>query len=152
MTACSDLAQQPLRAAHPESALPFQLATKHMVHQIRDPQVNRHTANFRRLLRLLPIGENPIQEIGGTELEPRPPPLLDQRTHPIGRQGIRIRMLHHSTLPPPNTQHPEEDLSPDAGVYDATNDAFFFPTYSTSTRAVQRRREILRGTRGAADR
>src|ERR1700733_3832702 len=55
-------------------------------------------------------------------------------------------------LPPPNTQHPEEDLSPDAGVYDATNDAFFFPTYSTSTRAVQRRREILRGTRGAADR
>jgi hypothetical protein len=68
-----------------------------MVHQIRDPQVNRHTANFRRLLRLLPIGENPIQEIGGTELEPRPPPLLDQRTHPIGRQGIRIRMLHHNT-------------------------------------------------------
>jgi hypothetical protein len=55
-------------------------------------------------------------------------------------------------LPPPNAQHPEEDLSPDAGVYDATNDAFFFPTYSTSTRAVQRRREILRGTRGAADR
>jgi hypothetical protein len=31
------------------------------------------------------------------ELEPPPLPLLHQRTHPIGRQGIRIRMLHHST-------------------------------------------------------
>jgi hypothetical protein len=54
--------------------------------------------------------------------------------------------------PPPNAQHPEEDVSPDAGVYDATNDAFFFPTNSTSARAIQRRREILSGRRGAADR
>jgi len=68
-----------------------------MVRQIRDPQVNRRTASLRCLLRLPPIGENPIQKIGGTELEPPPPPLLDQRTRPIGRQGIRIRMLHHST-------------------------------------------------------
>jgi hypothetical protein len=53
---------------------------------------------------------------------------------------------------PPNAQHPEEDVSPDARLYDATNDAFFFPTYSTSARAIQRRREILRGMRGAVDR
>ena len=54
--------------------------------------------------------------------------------------------------PPPNEQHPEEDLSPDAGVYDATNDAFFFPTNSISTLTVQHRREILNRTRGAVDR
>lgn len=54
--------------------------------------------------------------------------------------------------PPPNAQHPEEDVSPDAGVYDATNDAFFFPTNSASPLAVQRRRDILNGMRGAVDR
>ena len=53
---------------------------------------------------------------------------------------------------PLNAQHPEEDLSPDAGVYDATNDAFFFPPNSTSARAIQRRREILKGKQGAVDR
>ena len=54
--------------------------------------------------------------------------------------------------PPPNAQHPEEDVSRDAGVYDATNDAFFFPTNSSSTLTVQHRRDILNGTRGAANR
>lgn len=54
--------------------------------------------------------------------------------------------------PLPNAQHLEEDVSPDAGVYDATNDAFFFPTNSVSPLAVQRRREILDGMRGAVDR
>ena len=54
--------------------------------------------------------------------------------------------------PSPNAQHPEEDLSPDAGVYDATNDAFFFPTNSSSTLTVQHRREILNRMRGAVDR
>jgi hypothetical protein len=54
--------------------------------------------------------------------------------------------------PPPNAQHPEEDVSSDARVYDATNDAFFFPTNSTSARAIQQRRDILNGTRGAANR
>jgi hypothetical protein len=34
-------------------------------------------------------------------------------------------------------------VSLDAGVYNTTNDAFFFPTYSTSIRAIQRRRETL---------
>jgi hypothetical protein len=54
--------------------------------------------------------------------------------------------------PPPNAQRPEEDVSPDAGVYDATNDAFFFPTNSASALAVQRRREVLNGMRGPVDR
>jgi hypothetical protein len=92
-----------------------------MVHQIRDPQVNRRTANFRCLLLLPLISENPIQEIGGTELGPLPPPLLDQRTHPIGRQGTYLRMLHRSTTiaiviskdmmkvqgPPTRLRHPQ---------------------------------------------
>ena len=54
--------------------------------------------------------------------------------------------------PPPNAQHPEEDVSPDAGVYDATNDAFFFATNSVSPLGIQRRRELLKGKRGAVDR
>jgi hypothetical protein len=57
-----------------------------------------------------------------------------------------------SPPPPPNAQYPEEDVSPDARVYDATNDAFFFPTNSTSAQAIQQRREILNGTRGAVGR
>jgi len=54
--------------------------------------------------------------------------------------------------PLPNAQYPEEDVSPDARVYDAKNDAFFFPTNSSSTLTVQHRREILNRTRGAVDR
>jgi hypothetical protein len=64
-------------------------------------QVNRRTANSRYLLQLLPIGEKPPA-----------PPLLDQRTHPIGRRGIRIRMLHHKNMtkaqgPPTHLCHPQ---------------------------------------------
>lgn len=58
--------------------------------------------------------------------------------------------------PDPRTQNgsqqEEEYVSPDAQTYDATNDAFFFPINSVSAEGIERRRQMLNGTRGAGDR
>jgi hypothetical protein len=60
-----------------------------------------------------------------------------------------------SSDPHPRTQNDsqrEEYVSPDAEVYDATNDAFYFPPNSVSARGIQQRREMLNGMRGAGER
>lgn len=61
-----------------------------------------------------------------------------------------------SSDPDPRTQNgsqqEEEYVSPDAQTYDATNDAFFFPPNSVSAEGIERRRQMLNGTRRAIDR
>lgn len=46
----------------------------------------------------------------------------------------------------------EEEVNPEAAAYDARNDAFFFPPNSVSAEEIQRRRDMLRGTRSVVDR
>ena len=55
-------------------------------------------------------------------------------------------------IPQSEPQDDEDVVSSDATAYDGRNDAFYFPPNSVSAREIQKRREMLKRTRGGIDR